>query len=127
MIKKIIYSIIFMSFLMSAGEPTIDFFSQKKVYTIINNTQDPLDGDWQTGSGDSNVQTGRKGSFHLSPNTSTTNRYQIVASGTDCIDWIIIKSASSGATVKGSGICKDTITIEYQGDLKNQKLVLKVS
>jgi len=105
-----------------------DVFTRQAVYIITNSTQDPLDLTWQSGGGSSyDVLTGKEGSLYLSPVTSPSNTGKIVTPG-DCLDWIEVKSKSTGATGKIGDVCKENIAIEYEGeDIKNQKLVIKVS
>jgi hypothetical protein len=105
----------------------VDLFARQTAYTVTNNTQEPMDITWQTGGGSGfDVLTGREGTLHLSPNTSPSNAGTILASGTDCITQIVVTSSTfSSMTVKDGNICRKNISIEYEGALKEQKLVLK--
>jgi hypothetical protein len=127
--KSILFSIVlsFFNCLAEANPQQVDLFMRETAYIVTNNTQEPMDVTWQTGGGSGfDVLTGREGSFHLSPNTSPLNSHQIVASGTDTITWIVVTSSTfSEMTVRGENINRKNISIEYEGELKDRKLILK--
>ncbi len=129
--KKFFYMITLTGFFTCSAElnpKQEDVFSRIATYIVTNNTQEPMDLKWQSGGGSAyDVLTGKEGSLYLSPVTSPSNSAKIVTPG-DCIDWIEIKSKSTGAVGKQESICKNKISVEYEGqDIKNQKLVLKAS
>ncbi len=131
MIKKVAYFYLVLYIFMIKAERNpkqYNAFETQSSYIITNNTQEPMDVTWQSGGGSSyDVLTGRQGSFYVPSKDSPSNSQKIVTSGTDCIDFIQVKSRSSGNTAKVEDVCKN-VTIEYEGKtIKEQKLVLKIS
>ncbi|MBY0110105.1 MAG: hypothetical protein K2X90_03280 [Candidatus Babeliaceae bacterium] len=131
MIKKVAYFCLVLSIFMSKAERNpkqYNAFETQSSYTITNSTQEPMDVTWQSGGGSSyDVLTGRQGSFYVPSKDSPSNSQIIKTSGTDCIDFIEVKSRSNGNTAKAVDVCKN-VTIEYEGkSIKDQKIVLKIS
>lgn len=129
MIKKIIFfhGLVHYVFVLAEGNPLqLDSFNIETDYTITNKTQEPMNVSWQSGGGPTKDNlTGRVGSFHLASNMSSGNSKTIRTSGRDCLDYLRVKSDSSGTEVAGNDICSSPVSIEYQGDtIKNRRLVL---
>lgn len=119
MSKKNILFLLFISFYTCCN---VNLWDVKTVYHIKNDTKEAMHISWQSGGGQANVLTGRKGALVLGPLESKT----IETVNRDCLDNITVTSDVTSQTTSLVNVCKLQIAIGYQGDLKGKKLTLFV-